>query len=150
ERIKVGDVVLSYTGAGQRTTGDAKSASAEKPVKDVAAVVAGGSAKNVQDGTGMRPATRRNDVGAAMPLRSTRAAPSVRLLARKLGIELGQIQGSGPDGRVLVEDLNRLLTPVQAAPKSPGTKPQPDYGTPGSRIKVQGLRRLIAENMVRS
>jgi pyruvate dehydrogenase E2 component (dihydrolipoamide acetyltransferase)/2-oxoisovalerate dehydrogenase E2 component (dihydrolipoyl transacylase) len=79
------------------------------------------------------------------------AAPSVRQMARKLGLDLADVQGSGPEGRILIEDLSSLIKssraagPQRAAPVKP---PQPSYGKPGERIPMQGLRRKIAEQMV--
>lgn len=37
------------------------------------------------------------------------ASPSVRRFARELGADLGQIQGSGPKGRILKEDVQRFV-----------------------------------------
>ena len=60
-------------------------------------------------------------------------------MARQLGVDLTQVHGSGPEGRILIEDLaSRIQAPV-ARP--------PDYGVPGMRVKLQGLRRKIAEHM---
>jgi 2-oxoisovalerate dehydrogenase E2 component (dihydrolipoyl transacylase) len=75
-----------------------------------------------------------------------KAAPSVRLLARKLGIDLARIHGSGPSGRILIDDLSSQL----ASPPEPITAPPTaaDFGKPGTRIKFAGLRRKIAEHMV--
>src|SRR5262249_17062667 len=81
---------------------------------------------------------------------SIRAAPSVRYMARKLGIDLGRIRGSGPSGRVLIGDLSAHVAAVGAAAKQPPREPHPDYGTPGTRIKLQGVRRKIAEHLVLS
>jgi pyruvate dehydrogenase E2 component (dihydrolipoamide acetyltransferase) len=55
------------------------------------------------------------------------ASPSVRKFARELGCDLGSIQGTGPKGRITIEDVKahvkRLLTtpvaPVSALPKVP-------------------------------
>jgi pyruvate dehydrogenase E2 component (dihydrolipoamide acetyltransferase)/2-oxoisovalerate dehydrogenase E2 component (dihydrolipoyl transacylase) len=66
------------------------------------------------------------------------------LLARKLGIDLAQIRGSGPAGRILIDDLSHHLG---SAPK-PAQAPHLDFGTPGTRVKFAGLRRKIAEHMV--
>jgi pyruvate dehydrogenase E2 component (dihydrolipoamide acetyltransferase)/2-oxoisovalerate dehydrogenase E2 component (dihydrolipoyl transacylase) len=79
----------------------------------------------------------------AVPIK---AAPSVRQMARALGVDIAGIRGSGPAGRILVEDLAR------------GTKPQTDahpveavdYGKPGTRIKFHGVRRKIADHLVES
>jgi pyruvate dehydrogenase E2 component (dihydrolipoamide acetyltransferase)/2-oxoisovalerate dehydrogenase E2 component (dihydrolipoyl transacylase) len=81
-----------------------------------------------------------------------KAAPSVRLLARKLGIDLGRIPGTGPEGRILLEDVTPYASPARQedgdAPRPLEAKP--DYGRPGTRVKLQGLRRRIAEHMVLS
>lgn len=80
------------------------------------------------------------------------AAPSVRLLARKLGVDLGAVRGSGPAGRVLLEDLAPYVaakTPkTEAAPKAPSPTAGLNFGTPGTRVKMLGMRRKIAEHMV--
>ncbi len=50
----------------------------------------------------------------------------------------------------MIEDLSSFLT-VQDAGKRPSPpEERPDYGTPGTRIKLQGVRRKIAERMVHS
>ena len=126
--VKVGQVVLTYTPSGQpaEVSEPAAAAPAAAPVSDNGPV-------------------RRE----AVPGLSVRAAPSVRQLARKLGIDLTQVPGSGPGGRILIEDLSaRVRTAAPAA--KPAAEPPPDYGTPGQKVPLQGLRRKIAEHMVRS
>jgi len=79
-------------------------------------------------------------------------------MARKLGLDLHQIRGSGPAGRILIEDLTSQITTRHeaddarsVAPPSalPGA-PAQDFGKPGTRLKFQGIRRKMAENMVRA
>ena len=67
-------------------------------------------------------------------------------MARKLGIDLAGVHGSGPGGRVLIDDLSAHVQSVAPAAKQPA--PLEDYGRPGTRIKLQGVRRKIAEHMV--
>jgi pyruvate dehydrogenase E2 component (dihydrolipoamide acetyltransferase)/2-oxoisovalerate dehydrogenase E2 component (dihydrolipoyl transacylase) len=131
QQVKVGQVVLTYAPAGQ-----------EQP-----APVPPPAAASQPDRAAPRPAPVRNGPGAAaLPVK---AAPSVRYMARKLGIDLGQIHGSGPEGRILIEDLTSRIRHDPARPQA--AKPQaPDYGTPGTRVKLHGLRRKIAERMVQS
>ena len=45
--------------------------------------------------------------------------PAARHLAQQKGIDLGQLQGTGPRGRILVEDVERLMgqTPAPTAPQ---------------------------------
>lgn len=95
--------------------------------------------------------TRGHDNGAttaATAPSGIKAAPSVRQMARKLGIDLAKVQGSGAEGRILLDDL------AAAVPHSPrGTESAPpaiDFGKPGTRIKLAGIRRKIAEHMVLS
>ncbi|QJW96196.1 dihydrolipoamide acetyltransferase family protein [Frigoriglobus tundricola] len=84
------------------------------------------------------------------------AAPSVRMLARKLGVDLTRVHGSGPHGRILLDDLTPFLAPkpsngVRAATGTSGTDTSKfDFGVAGTRQKLIGLRRKIAEHMVES
>jgi len=73
---------------------------------------------------------------------AVKAAPAVRQLAKERGVDLAAIAGSGPEGRVLLSDLP---VPPPAAAEPPG-----EFGKPGTRVKLQGLRRKIAEHMVQS
>jgi 2-oxoisovalerate dehydrogenase E2 component (dihydrolipoyl transacylase) len=68
------------------------------------------------------------------------AAPPVRLMARQAGIDLCQIGGSGPDGRIMKSDVASFLERKAPAP-SPEAAPRTE------EIKVIGLRRKIAERM---
>jgi pyruvate dehydrogenase E2 component (dihydrolipoamide acetyltransferase)/2-oxoisovalerate dehydrogenase E2 component (dihydrolipoyl transacylase) len=92
------------------------------------------------------PVATKNGPSAEVPVR---AAPSVRLMARKLGIDLSHIPGSGPDGRILIEDLSRHLQPGGKHRERPDGPPG-DFGKPGQHIKLVGLRRKIAEHLVHS
>jgi pyruvate dehydrogenase E2 component (dihydrolipoamide acetyltransferase)/2-oxoisovalerate dehydrogenase E2 component (dihydrolipoyl transacylase) len=70
-------------------------------------------------------------------------------MARKLGIDLSQVHGSGPHGRILIEDLSRHVRPADGDGAARRTAALPlDYGKPGTRIKLAGLRRKIAEHMI--
>ncbi len=67
--------------------------------------------------------------------------PAARLLARQHNIDLATVQGTGPNGRVLVADVERAI--AQAATPSP-RRPA------GEVVPLSGLRRTIAERMLRS
>ncbi|MCA8869272.1 MAG: 2-oxo acid dehydrogenase subunit E2 [Rhodobacteraceae bacterium] len=71
------------------------------------------------------------------------AAPSVRARAREAGIDLRRVSGSGPAGRIIHADLDRL----SVAPDM--VQPVAGYRRNSSveQIKVIGLRRKIAEKM---
>ncbi len=80
------------------------------------------------------------------------AAPSVRHLARKFAIDLTRVRGSGPGGRILLDDLAPLLRPP--APANGQPKPaehfQFDIGRAGTQVKLAGVRKKIAEKMLAS
>jgi 2-oxoisovalerate dehydrogenase E2 component (dihydrolipoyl transacylase) len=71
------------------------------------------------------------------------ASPAVRLRAREAGVDLRQVPGSGPAGRITHEDLDAFLTHGRQVAKSPGLA----QNTAVEHIKVIGLRRKIAEKM---
>jgi len=72
-------------------------------------------------------------------------SPSVRRQAREAGIDLFEVSGSGPKGRILRADLEQHLSgPAKVAGKPAVAAETADEIT---EIKVIGLRRKIAERM---
>jgi 2-oxoisovalerate dehydrogenase E2 component (dihydrolipoyl transacylase) len=71
------------------------------------------------------------------------AAPAVRLRAREAGIDLRQVPGTGPAGRITHEDLDafvargRTFSGTSASPARSGVE----------EVKIVGMRRRIAERM---
>jgi 2-oxoisovalerate dehydrogenase E2 component (dihydrolipoyl transacylase) len=74
------------------------------------------------------------------------ASPAVRLKAREAGIDLRQVQGSGPAGRVTHEDIDAFIQRGPEAPAKGGLVAK----TAITDVKVVGLRRRIAEKMALS
>jgi pyruvate dehydrogenase E2 component (dihydrolipoamide acetyltransferase) len=76
-----------------------------------------------------------------------RAAPFVRQLAKEMGVDLAQVTGSGPGGRITRAD-------VEAAASSPAVASSTSKAAPSTdgerRISVVGIRKAIAKQMVRS
>jgi pyruvate dehydrogenase E2 component (dihydrolipoamide acetyltransferase) len=72
------------------------------------------------------------------------ASPLARRLAAERGIDLSQIKGSGPQGRIVQGDLDQApLTSGRAAPVQAGP-------TAGSTVPVRGMRKTIAQRMHQS
>jgi 2-oxoisovalerate dehydrogenase E2 component (dihydrolipoyl transacylase) len=80
--------------------------------------------------------------GAARPA----AAPAVRERARSLGLNLADVEGSGPGGRIVHADLDRSITESTGVRKRP-TRQAVDRDTAGREEPVRGVRRRIAERL---
>ncbi len=73
------------------------------------------------------------------------ASPAVRLRAQEGGIDLRQVTGTGPAGRITHDDLDQFLARgAQPQATSTGLAKR----TAVEEIKVTGLRRRISEKMV--
>ncbi len=86
------------------------------------------------------------------------AAPQVRRLAREIGIDIHEVKGSGPGGRISENDVKAhskaLLASVAAAAQSPRgaqfAQPElPDFTKWGKveRVSIRGVRRKTAEHL---
>jgi pyruvate dehydrogenase E2 component (dihydrolipoamide acetyltransferase)/2-oxoisovalerate dehydrogenase E2 component (dihydrolipoyl transacylase) len=127
-KLKVGQIVLSYHGDG-RTEPAAAAAVPQRPAPAIERAAS--------------VAVRANG-GGPTPI----AAPSVRHMARKLGIDLSRIRGSGPAGRILLDDLAPQVARGSAGAKPRTTETPTEFGRPGTRTKLQGVRRRIAEHLL--
>jgi pyruvate dehydrogenase E2 component (dihydrolipoamide acetyltransferase) len=79
------------------------------------------------------------------------AAPSVRALAREIGVEITEVQGSGPGGRVTRDDVKRHARERSRAPAAGAVvqPPLPDFSKwgPVERESMSAIRRATARNM---
>ncbi|MCP4444059.1 MAG: 2-oxo acid dehydrogenase subunit E2 [Myxococcales bacterium] len=86
------------------------------------------------------------------------ATPATRRVARQVDIDIAQVPGSGPHGRVTTDDLknfqkNRAPSAAAAAQPAPLLARKPvAIATDGEeeRIPFRGMRKRIADNMARS
>lgn len=88
-----------------------------------------------------------------------KASPAVRRLAREQGIDLDQVEGSGPEGRVLKEDLDALLAArdqEKGPTAAPATEPHPaDSKLSAASAEslsgpLSGMRAAIASTVAES
>ncbi len=148
--------VLSTTGG----PGDMVAVGAELIVLETAAAAGGEAAKPAA--TAKRPAAaaaaRGNGAAAAAPAAGAAAAargrvmtsPANRRRAHEAGIDLKQVPGSGPQGRILREDLEAYVRDEQGGPAPSAARAAARQEPEREEIKVIGLRRLIAQRMSES
>jgi pyruvate dehydrogenase E2 component (dihydrolipoamide acetyltransferase) len=82
-----------------------------------------------------------------------KASPLARRIAAERGIDLGRLAGSGPEGRVVLRDLEQApaAAPARAA-GSPAPRPilRASDGIPFTDVPLNQLRKTIARRLVQS
>jgi pyruvate dehydrogenase E2 component (dihydrolipoamide acetyltransferase) len=90
------------------------------------------------------------------------AAPSVRRMARELGVNINEVAGTGDEGRISIDDVKahakRLITAAAAsvgagaAGQRTAAEPLPDFSRWGAieRQPMRGVRRKTAEHLAAS
>ena len=138
----------------QAQTEKAASAKAEEketapPQKDVEAGVSPASESREKRAEPERPARPPLQESEAR----VKASPVARRIAAELGVDLGSVKGTGPEGRVTEGDVRAAAKAVAAVADRGQTQPPrpaaPKPG-PGSRIQLSGMRKGIAERLVQS
>jgi pyruvate dehydrogenase E2 component (dihydrolipoamide acetyltransferase) len=89
--------------------------------------------------TEIREPAQGNGAGARI-----KASPLARRIARERGIELGSLKGTGPEGRVVAEDVERAAA---GAPAAPSTTAAPVPAGEVERIPLTSVRRTIARRL---
>jgi len=134
DRISVGQLVMTI---------DEETATVHAPVKKEKSVK-----KEVKSSVGATEQRSRgaDDVRSAMPV-GIGAAPSVKRLARELGVDLSQVRGTGPKGRILAEDVRKMAP--QVFTQGPKSLPLPDFSQWGSirRERMTQVRLSTAKSM---
>ena len=114
-----------------------------------------GEVVDISRGTGPRIAAQAAPSADAGP--APAAAPSVRRIARELGVDIRQVSGTGPSGRITVDDVQafvrQALSSGAGAPAAPAGPAQqqalPDFAKWGEieRKPISNIRRKTAEHL---
>lgn len=151
EVIKVGQTILNYEGGAAAKGAPAQAAQAT-PSAPVAA-----AAPAPQVSMAQKPAAPAPQMSASPSGGPVLAAPSTRRLARELGVDLGNVAGTGPHGRIMREDLKGAGAVSAGTPRPAGivardgAKHSANVPAGGvERVPFRGLRKKIAEKMRQS
>ena len=84
-----------------------------------------------------------------------KASPVARRIAAELGVDLANVKGTGPEGRVTETDVRAASKSVAAVADRGDAKAQPKAAPSiktgeGARINLSGMRKGIAERLVQS
>lgn len=108
------------------------------------------SGSSTDDRGDVEPATD-SDVESAESSDGDRvfAAPSTRRYAREQDVDLSAVEGTGPSGRILREDVDRHRAESSSISKAASASPASEAEASADEVRepLRGLRRTIAENM---
>lgn len=141
EVVHVGQLMLSFEGSASAQA-SAPAAAASAPIQnghDRHEKVAPAAAMSVS-----APVSASVSAGDTQISTRVLAAPSTRRAAREMGLDLGQIQGSGPHGRVMKEDLKSGGGSLATSVVTPSKRP---LSGGEERVPFRGLRKKISEKM---
>lgn len=146
-RLQVGEVLIEIDDGSDMADAGAPPPPAAESVGDPDS----GSTPQLADTQGWSPTAR------------PKAAPATRRLALQSGVDLNTVTGTGPAGRITAADVRNAETPLPASGPKPSTHPvsnsndagsQPVSSTlgqmPSGRHPLQGLRGVVARNMVQA
>src|SRR5271167_1100777 len=155
DRVGVGARLITITESGQPAAASVAAAAPKPAAKKVVAQTAPEPEEAVEESAEIEEEVSDENVAAS---------PSIRKMARELGINLGKIRGSESGGRIVIGDvrayIQRLMkaaakpAPAAAAVAAPA-KPAPvqiDFSQwgPVSKKPVTQLRKVIARRMAES
>ncbi|HIQ12881.1 MAG TPA: 2-oxo acid dehydrogenase subunit E2 [Thermoprotei archaeon] len=86
----------------------------------------------------------KQEVGKSYTGKRVKAPPGVRLLAKRLGVDLSRVQGTGPKGIITKADVESYVASIspEPVPEKPVSKEVLE-----ERIEIRGIRRFMFKNM---
>jgi len=154
DKVGTGDALLTMAVAGGKPAADNKAEPAEKSETKPAPAPEQASTEQKPAPATSQPTT----ADAGSPSRSVHAGPAVRKLAREMGVDLAQVNGTGPKDRILKEDVHAWVKQrLEGAPAAAGgglavELPEIDFSQFGEieRLELNKLRKVSAQNLTRS
>ncbi len=154
DRVGVGARLITVTESGQPAAAPVVTTAPKPAAKKIVAQAAPEPEETVEESVGVEEEISDENVAAS---------PSIRKMARELGINLGKIRGSESGGRIVIGDVRAYVQRLVKAAAKPATvaasatsaKPAPvqiDFSQWGPIVKkpVTPLRKVIARRMAES
>jgi pyruvate dehydrogenase E2 component (dihydrolipoamide acetyltransferase) len=166
DTLKVGSAILTLSGGANAATAQAATPAPASPAPQAPAAPAAPTPAAAPAST---PAPQAAQTFDGRPV--VHAAPSVRRLARELGVDIATVHGTGPVGRITEDDVRgaanapatpaataparqAAATPAPAAPAAlaPVAAPLPDFNKWGAttREDMSGIRRATVRSMTQA
>ena len=154
-KAKVGDVVIKVE------TGD-RSVSEPGPVETVKQEVLGSPRQDVKKETapltGERPSIQLMETDNQPPILkgAAPAAPSVRRIAREIGVDINKVPGTGPGGRISMDDVKAFSKKLHESYSHGGgaglnikAESLPDFSKFGSinKVEMTNIRKKTADHL---
>lgn len=137
EIVEVGKVIVTFEGADKSKT---TSSSTKK--------------EKVESSVNTEPASLHTLTSSDKKRKKrVRAAPAVRKFAREMGVDIELIQGTGPSGRVIKEDIVAFMESDkkdEIQHENTSSKHTPEILQEETEIPIRGLRKKISEKMSQS
>ncbi len=150
EEVAAGDDAGAPTGERPEADGDDHKEGSSGPAREADRERGrAASAGAAPSGNGSAAAAPERAATPSLEGGRIKASPLARRIARERGIELAQVQGTGPDGRIVAEDVERAAAspaPAQAgAPAPAGVQVSGEVeSVPLTSIRKTIARRLTA------
>lgn len=165
EKVKPGQVVLAVEGGDAAKPQAAEAPAAKEPEAPKAKEAEAPAAKPAEEPKAKAEVESRvvdfpkpSAAPEPSPAGTVPAAPSVRRFARELGVDIAQVKGSGPGGRIGSEDVKAHVKAAMVSGPSTGAQargtfvPLPDFSKFGSveSKPMSNIRRKTAEHLTQA
>lgn len=149
EKVKVGEALVIIGGKGEKVKEIKRKEERKVEGKKGQSVV--GQLEEAPEDDEIEYRSQSNLMKGVQQTQKVLASPAVRKLASELKVDLIKIKGSGPDGRIVANDLKKRDTEKKEIPQQSIVvkKKFDDYGYI-ERIPLKGIRKTIAEHMLQS
>ena len=153
EDVQIGDVLGVLDASAAAEASDTKADTAENTEPDTAAAPAASASTADKSSAEAEPTPAQAPTPTAEDAPKGEATPVAKRMAADSNVDLRNVSGSGPGGRVTKDDVERF---VQQSEQTPATQPRPAAASSApaadsrgeERIPMSRRRRTIAQRLV--